>query len=78
MAYILLGAAFMFAGLVFMAGAAIWRGQLSGPGSSRSRLPTDTLEPAQRGVRFLGLQVNWPGIALFVLGAILLLIGAFD
>ena len=77
MTFILLGSALVFAGLVYMASSAIWRGRLSDPGRSRSVPPGATLEPAHRGTRFLGLGPNWPGIVLFVLGAILLLAGAF-
>ena len=77
MTFILLGAALVLAGLVYMASDAIWRGRLSDPGGPRSVPPGTTLEPAHRGTRFLGLGPNWPGIVLFVLGAILLLAGAF-
>ncbi|MGO4843814.1 hypothetical protein AB4144_67200, partial [Rhizobiaceae sp. 2RAB30] len=35
-----------------------------------------TLEPPQRGVRFLGLGQNWLGLLLILIGAIVLLGGA--
>jgi hypothetical protein len=47
-----LGALLVLGGLLYMARAAIWRGSLSGPDSSRP--VRDTLEPPRRGVRFLG------------------------
>jgi hypothetical protein len=70
-----LGALLVLGGILYyMARAAIWRGPLSGPDSS---LPVrDTLEPPRRGVRFLGLGTNWPGIFLMAIGAILLVSGA--
>jgi hypothetical protein len=57
-------------GILYMARTAIWRGPLSGPGSSRP--VRDTLEPPLRSVRFLGLGTNWPGILLMAIGAVLL------
>lgn len=73
MAVILLGALLVVAGVVYMASTAIWRGRMSDP-TSRSG-GSATLEPAHRGVRFLGLGSNWPGILMMVVGAILLLGG---
>jgi hypothetical protein len=70
-----LGALLVLGGLLYMARAAIWRGSLSGPESSR-RPVRNTLEPPRRGVRFLGLGTNWPGILLMAIGAILLVSGA--
>jgi hypothetical protein len=43
-----LGALLVFGGILYMARAAIWRGPLSGPDSSRP--VRDTLEPPRRGV----------------------------
>jgi hypothetical protein len=60
--------------ILYMARAAIWRGPLSGPDSSQP--VRDTLEPPRRGVRFLGLGTNWPGILLMAIGAVLLVSGA--
>jgi hypothetical protein len=70
-----LGALLVLCGILYMARAAIWWGRpLSGPDSSRP--VRDTLEPHPRGVRFLGLGTNWPGILLMAIGAVLLLSGA--
>jgi hypothetical protein len=69
-----LGALLVLGGILYMARAAIWRGSLSGPDSSRP--VRGTLEPPRRGVRFLGLAANWPGILLMAIGAILLVSGA--
>ena len=74
MLVIWLGALMLVAGLVSMATQPIWRARLSGR-RSRSPVPRDTLEPRRPGAGF-GLAGNWPGIALVVLGAILLLAGA--
>lgn len=74
MLIIWLGALLFICGVLYMAGAAIWRGRLSDP--SPTPAAGATLEPTHRGVGFLGLGPNWPGIALIVVGAILLLAGA--
>ena len=63
-----LGALLVLAGVLYMARATIWRGSLSRPAR-------DTLEPPRRGVGFLGLEANWPGILLMAIGAILLVWG---
>ena len=68
-----LGALLVLAGVLYMARAAIWRGSLSGPDSSRP--VRGTLEPPRRNLKFLGLGTNWPGILLMVIGAILLVSG---
>jgi len=67
-----LGALLVLGGISYMA-RCYWRGPLSGPDSSRP--VRDTLEPPRRGVRFLGLGTNWPGILLMAIGAILLVSG---
>ena len=71
-----LGALLVFGGVLYMVRAVIWRGSLSGSGSSRSGPVRNTLEPPRRGVGFLGLGTNWPGILLMAIGAILLVSGA--
>jgi hypothetical protein len=71
-----LGALLVFGGVLYMVRAVIWCGSLSGSGSSRSGPVRDTLEPPRRGLGFLGLGPNWPGLLLIVIGAILLLSGA--
>ena len=70
-----LGALLVFGGVLYMVHAVIWRGSLSGSGSSRSGPVGGTLEPPRRGVGFLGLGPNWPGFLLIAIGAILLLSG---
>jgi hypothetical protein len=70
-----LGALLVFGGVLYMVRAVIWRGPLSGSGSSRSGPVPDTLEPPRRGLGFLGLGPNWPGFLLIAIGAILLLSG---
>jgi len=74
MLVIWLGGLLFILGLLLLAGQSIWHGRMSGDALSR---PTSTtLEPPRRGVRFLGLGRNMPGLALMVAGAILLLAGA--
>jgi hypothetical protein len=73
MMVILLGALLVFGGVLYMVRAVIWRGSLSGPDSGRP--VRGTLEPRRRGVGFLGLGTNWPGIVIIATGAILLLSG---
>lgn len=82
MAVILIGALLTVAGLVYMAVAAIMRGRLSEPAAVSTApdsptpnvaTPGPTLEPRQRGLRFLGLSQNWPGLLMMAVGVILLL-----
>ena len=68
------GALLVLSGILYMARTAIWWGSLSSPRSS-GPVP-DTLEPSRRGMRFLGLGANWPGLVLMAIGAVLLLSGA--
>jgi hypothetical protein len=76
MLIIWLGALLVVVGVFLMASQAIWRGRLSGQGATPSA-PARTLEPPHRGMRFLGLGSNWPGMLLIVVGGALLLIGGF-
>lgn len=69
-----LGALLIFGGLLYMARTTIWRGPLSGRDSPRQ--VRDTLEPPRRGLGFLGIASNWPGIALMAAGAVLMASGA--
>lgn len=69
-----LGALLIFGGLLYMVRATIWRGPLSGRDSSRP--VRGTLEPPRRGLRFLGIASNWPGIVLIAAGAVLMASGA--
>jgi hypothetical protein len=64
-----LGALLVFGGILYIVRATIWRGSLSRPAG-------DTLEPTRRGVGFLGIGANWPGILLMAIGAVLLVSGA--
>jgi hypothetical protein len=74
MLVIWLGVLLVVVGILYLARQAIWRGRMSEPGPAGlgSR---NTLEPAHRGVRFMGLGPNWPGLLLVAVGAILLLVG---
>ena len=67
-----LGALLVLGGILYTARAAIWRGPLSGPDSSRP--VRGTLEPPRRSMRFLGVGTNWPGILLMAVGAVILLV----
>jgi len=69
-----LGALLVLGGILYMARATIWRGALSGRESSQP--VRGTLEPSRRGLGFLGIGANWPGIALMAIGAVLLVSGA--
>ena len=69
------GALLVLIGVLFMAAQPIWRGRLSGRRSRSAVVGANTLEPPTPGAGF-GLGTNWPGLALVVLGAILLLVGA--
>lgn len=69
-----LGALLIFGGLLYMARATIWRGPLSGRDSSGP--VRGTLEPPRRGLGFLGLGANWPGVLLMAIGAVLMASGA--
>jgi hypothetical protein len=70
-----LGALLVLGGVLYMARTAIWRGPLSGRDSSRPA--RDTLEPSRRGLGFLGIGTNWPGIVLLAIGAVLLVSAGF-
>ena len=72
-----IGAVLVICGLVYMARAAIFRGDLSEPHATGYEPGSVTLEPEHRGMRFLGVKANWPGIVLVVAGALLLLFGVF-
>ncbi|MBZ9858761.1 MULTISPECIES: hypothetical protein [unclassified Mesorhizobium] len=83
MAVILIGALLIVAGIVYMAGAVLRRGKLSDPAAAASdrrvpnlTTPGPTLEPRRRGLGFLGLSQNWPGLLMMGVGIILLLLVA--
>jgi hypothetical protein len=69
----LIGALLFLAGVVYMAASAINRGRMSDPRPEAEHAPRVTLEPQHRGLGFLGLKSNWPGIAMMAAGALLLL-----
>jgi len=75
MPVIWLGALLVLVGVLFMVAQPLWRGRLSEQRSRSAVADTDTLEPRRPGAGF-GIATNWPGLALVVLGAILLLVGA--
>jgi hypothetical protein len=75
-AIVWIGALLFIGGLLYMARIAIFRGNLSEPHSSAYDPGGLTLEPNRRGLRFLGLAANWPGVLLMVIGALMLLLGA--
>lgn len=80
---VILGALLTIAGLVYMAVATLRRGRLSDPASTapdrpapKLATPGPTLEPRRRGLGFLGLSQNWPGLLMMAIGLILLLSAA--
>ncbi|CDX26126.1 conserved exported hypothetical protein [Mesorhizobium sp. SOD10] len=76
---VILGALLTIAGVVYMAVATLRRGRLSDPASTvpdrppNLATPGPTLEPRRRGLGFLGLSQNWPGLVMMGIGIILLL-----
>ena len=72
----LIGALLFIGGVLYMAGAAIWRGRLSKPTATVAAPGSVTLEPPVRGLRFLGMKANWPGFLMVAVGAALLLSAA--
>ena len=70
-----LGALLIVGGVLYMAGAAIFRGRLSDPHTTPAGVRT--LEPPRRGLRFLGLGANWPGLVLIVIGVIMMFSGSY-
>jgi hypothetical protein len=75
MTLIWLGVLLVFGGVLQMAYQPIWRGRLSGGKRLRSGRPNETLEP-ERPASGFGIKSNWPGLAMFALGAAFLLAGA--
>jgi len=81
MTAIVIGALLLVAGVVYMAGATLRRGRLSDPApldTTQDRMipatAGPTLEPERRGLGFLGLTTNWPGLLMVAVGAVLLLL----
>jgi hypothetical protein len=75
MPLILIGVLLAVGGVVLSALRMIRAGRLSQPQGGAPGDAPDTLEPQGRGRR-LDLKVDLPGIALFVLGVILIFAGA--
>jgi hypothetical protein len=69
------GALLVLGGLLTLAAPPVWRRHVSGR-QPRPRLGRDTLEPREPWVD-IDPEEDWPGIALVVMGAILLLAGTF-
>jgi hypothetical protein len=70
-----IGALLFICGLLFLFWEALGQRRLSDPHKLDQESPT--LEPRRQGLRFLGLNRNWPGLGLMAVGAILLISGAF-
>ena len=69
-----IGALLVVVGVLITAGQALWRGRLSDARRFTPGVASDSLEPQGTYTSF-SLRANWPGLALMVVGAILLLIG---
>ena len=65
----------MISGLLIIFHKTLDLGRLSGTRREGTISRDGTLEPPTRGTRFLGISTNWHGLALMILGALLLLIG---
>ena len=72
-----IGALFFICGILFLAWTAIFRGDLSKTPARTLGSPTGTLEPDRRGLRFLGVSANWPGLVLMAAGALMMLWALF-
>ena len=70
-----LGVLLIVGGVLYMAGAAIFRGRLSDPHTTPAGIRT--LEPSRRGLRFLGVGLNWPGLLLIAAGVVALFVGSY-
>ena len=72
---VLIGAALIIGGLLFLFQSALGRRP-----SNPHRMPQGgaTLEPRRQGLRFLGLSQNWPALAVIAIGVLLLAFGAYS
>ncbi|MCJ9673042.1 MULTISPECIES: hypothetical protein [unclassified Neorhizobium] len=72
---ILIGAALIIGGLLFLFSSALSRRP-----SDPHQMPQggSTLEPRRQGLRFLGVSKNWPALAIIAVGALLLAIGGYS
>jgi drug/metabolite transporter (DMT)-like permease len=69
---IVIGAILVVCGVVLMAWASIHRGRMSDPDPNPNDTADATLEPRHRGLGFLGVKTNWPGLLLAGIGVVLL------
>ncbi|SMF50124.1 hypothetical protein SAMN02982989_2707 [Xaviernesmea oryzae] len=74
---IVLGAILVVAGLLYQFREALGRRRLSEPHRPDQAGSKPTLEPRRQGVGFLSIRRNWPGLAMMIAGAILLIFGAY-
>ena len=74
MLLIAIGALFIIGGVVLAANATLRRGRLSEAEQPISHEPRDTLEPSGQGRR-LSFKADVPGLAMIVIGVILLFLG---
>lgn len=72
MLFVAIGALLIICGVVLTATRTIQHGRLSDARRPPAAAAPDTLEPKGRG-RGLGIKADLPGLALIVLGALLLL-----
>jgi hypothetical protein len=70
----LLGALFVFGGLLFLVALPIWRGRMSDVRRTSTSSPEPTLEPPKPGAGFYAKE-NLLGLALMALGGAILLLG---
>ena len=75
MLLIVAGALLIVGGMVMATISTLKRGRLSQAEQPVTHAPRDTLEPSGRGRR-LSLKADLPGLALILLGAFLLFLGA--
>jgi hypothetical protein len=68
------GSLAVLAGVIYLGVAAVWNGPLSR--TRRSAAAADTLEPRRDGSTVFDLSQNWPGLALALVGGLLMLAGA--
>ncbi|CAN7412999.1 hypothetical protein [Rhizobium sp. LjRoot254] len=74
---IVLGSILFILGLLYLFREALVSRRLSDPHRTNGANAKPALEPRGQGLRFLGLGRNWPGLAMIVVGSILLISGAF-
>lgn len=67
------GSLAVLAGVIYLGVGAVWNGPLS---QRRSAVADDTLEPRGGGITGFDLSQNWPGLALVLVGGLLMLAGA--